>query len=82
MKKPQPKKVTSKVKQPTANSIQPVAYKPTKEEIQREKEWQAKDDIDTLKRAEEIMADKARLEAAKQHAQKTIKSLDTIAKKK
>lgn len=46
----------------------------------QEKEWQAEDDARTLLRAEEIRRDKARLNAAKQWAQKRLTELNKITK--
>jgi hypothetical protein len=43
-----------------------------------EKKWRARDDSDTLRRAQEIMADKGRHSAAKAHAQTEIKRLQNI----
>jgi hypothetical protein len=45
-----------------------------------EKRWRAESDLDSLKRAKEIMADKARLAAAQGIAKKQIAALGGIVK--
>lgn len=53
-------------------------YKPSKEEVAREKKYQAEDDIRTLQRAEEIKKDKERMNAAKQVAKSQMQDLKKI----
>ena len=84
MKKPvkTPSKTVSKSKtKPPVANIAATPYKQSAEDIEREKEWRARSDIDTLRQAEEIMKDKKRLDAAKAHAKKQVESLNSIAKK-
>lgn len=53
-------------------------YKHSKEDIAREKKYQAEDDIRTLQRAEEIKKDKSRMSAAKQMAKSQVQDLKKI----
>ena len=48
----------------------------------QEKRWQAEDDLRVMQRAQEISADKARLQAAQKVAQQQVKSLQKVAGKK
>jgi len=50
-----------------------------KNQISIEKKWMAESDLEALKRAKEIMADKARLTAAQNIAQQQMKALGGIA---
>jgi hypothetical protein len=43
-----------------------------------DKEWRARDDADTLRRAGEIMVDKSRLSAAQREVQKTARALERV----
>lgn len=47
-----------------------------------QREWRARDDLDTLKHAEEIANDRTRLVAAEREAKKQIKALARVAGKK
>lgn len=53
-------------------------YTPSKEDIAREKKYQAEDDIRTLQRAEEIKKDKSRMNAVKQMAKSQVQDLKKI----
>lgn len=55
-----------------------MARKLTKEE----QAWQIRNDLDTLRRADEIRADKKRFSAVQKEAQAQIKSINAITKKK
>lgn len=56
----------------------PAKYTPSKEDIAREKRYQAEDDIRALQRAEEIKKDKERMKAAKQVAKSQMQELKKI----
>lgn len=43
--------------------------------------WQVEGDVRTLREAQEVMADKKRLAAAKAEAERQIKQLEPVAKK-
>jgi len=78
------KKAKSTLKNAIANLTEatPISvaerYKPSKEDIAREKKYRAEDDIRTLQRAEEIKKDKERMTAAKQVAKSQIQDLKKI----
>lgn len=55
-----------------------MARKLTKEE----QAWQIRSDLDTLRRADEIRADKKRFVAVQKEAQAQIKSINSITKKR
>lgn len=59
-------------------TVNATPYKPSKEDIAREKKYQAEDDIRTLQRAEEIKKDKSRMSAAKQMAKSQVQDLKKI----
>lgn len=71
------KKVKSSLKNAIATDVF-IERKPTKEQIEKEKKWQAEDDIRTLQRAEEIKKDKGRMNAAKQVAKSQMQELKKI----
>lgn len=54
------------------------AYKPSREDIERERRYRAQSDIETLQRAEEIKKDKDRMGACKSYAKEQIKTLGKI----
>ncbi len=49
-----------------------------KTRAQQEKEWQAQSDLSTLRQAEQIKTDKARVTAAKAMAQKEVQALKRV----
>ena len=53
-------------------------YKPSKADIEREKDYRAKDAIDTLKRADDIKKDKDLMRDCKEYAKKQIKALSKV----
>lgn len=55
-----------------------ISRKMTKEE----KMWQVRNDLDTIRRADEIRADKKRFAAVQKEAQAQIKSINSVVKKK
>lgn len=55
-----------------------IAYKPSKADIERERDYRAQSDIETLKKADEIRKDKDRVKDCKQYAKKQIKALGKI----
>jgi hypothetical protein len=55
-----------------------ISRKMTKEE----KMWQVRNDLDTIRRADEIRADKKRFAAVQKEAQAQIKSIGSVVKKK
>lgn len=71
-KKAQPKKATPK------KSSAPMISGPTKAQEQK---WQAEDDIRTIQRHAELMADKARLARAAELAKKNAQEASQAAKK-
>jgi hypothetical protein len=46
-----------------------------------EKKWRAQSDLETLSRASEIQADKARMAAVRSHAQAQVKALTQVTGK-
>lgn len=52
--------------------------RPTKEDIAREKRWQAESDISTMQRAEEIKKDPARMSEMKKVAKEQVNTLKKI----
>lgn len=55
--------------------------KPTKQQVQQEKKWQAQDDLRTLQRAAEVKADPARVKMAQSEAASQVKALSSVLKK-
>lgn len=51
------------------------SYKPSKEDMERERRYRAESDIRTLRDADEIRKDRDRMGACKQHIQEQVKAL-------
>lgn len=68
-------KLSASKKKPIPVKIVNDAPMETKAHEDREKKWQAEDDLRTLQRAKEVESDKARMKAAKALAQEQMNTL-------
>ena len=54
----------------------------TREQVEREKRWQAESDLRTLQQAEEIRSDRGRMSYAKRVATEQVKALSKVSGRK
>lgn len=72
--------MAKKSKTKLSDMVQPMPYKQTAYDKERERKYRAEDDIRTMQRAEEIRKDKDRVKAMKECAADQIKALQSCAK--
>lgn len=58
------------------------AYRPTREQIDRERRYQAESDLRTLQQAEEIKSNRTRMVMAKRVATEQVKALSRVTGRK
>ena len=58
-----------------------VPYRPSAEQRKQEQRWRAESDLRTLREAEQVRSDPARVRLAKQVAQEEMRALQRVAKK-
>ena len=56
-------------------------YRPSKQDVDREKRWRAESDLRTLREAESVKSDPSRVRMAQQVAREEMKALAKVTKK-
>lgn len=57
-------------------------HRPTREQVDRERRWQAESDLRTLQQAEEIRSDRGRMSYAKRVAAEQVRALSKVSGRK